>query len=170
MKKRTIFLSAILIAICFAVSSCDKPKEESKKLTNHLDTLFNEYGNGVLDASIVSVYVDYVSDSLQSERAKWIKESLSAASYNMTGGDYEDPDDLVRQLEETSARLFTRRCLVEHLKLTIADDDGNTNTEIIPFFDLTSKGDLIFQELKKMQREDKNKNLASLPLNWFKIQ
>ena len=50
--------------------------------------------------------IEYVPDSLKKEQREWITETIRAASQNMTGGDYEDVDETIQQVEITSNRLF----------------------------------------------------------------
>ena len=50
---------------------------------------------------------NYIPDSNRAEMAKFIKETVSAASYHMNGGDYEDPEDVILQAEETARRIFS---------------------------------------------------------------
>ena len=54
-----------------------------------------------------------VPDSLKPEYREWIKETVRAASENMTGGDYEDADETIVQAETTAKRVFgvTTNCL-----------------------------------------------------------
>lgn len=41
--------------------------------------------------------------------AEWIKETTSSSNYNLTAGDYEEPEDIIEQLEETGTKLFSVR-------------------------------------------------------------
>lgn len=49
---------------------------------------------------------DYVPDSSKAALAEWVKGTVSAASYHMSGGDYEDPEDVIEQAERTGRDLF----------------------------------------------------------------
>ena len=48
-----------------------------------------------------------VPDSLKVKRQEWITKTVSAASLHMTGGDYEDPEDLIEEVTEQSVSLFS---------------------------------------------------------------
>jgi len=49
----------------------------------------------------------YVPDSNKVKMAVWITETVKASNNHMTGGDYEDPEDVIEQCEETAQRLFS---------------------------------------------------------------
>lgn len=50
--------------------------------------------------------IEYVPDSLKQEHRTWITETVRAASQHMTGGDYEDIDETIRQAKWTADDLF----------------------------------------------------------------
>lgn len=50
--------------------------------------------------------VEYIPDSLKTEHRKWITETVRAASEHMTGGDYEDIDQTIRQAKTTADEIY----------------------------------------------------------------
>ena len=50
---------------------------------------------------------DIVPDSNKVKMAEWITKTVAATNCQMTGGDYEDPEDVVEQVEETANNLFS---------------------------------------------------------------
>lgn len=51
--------------------------------------------------------ITVIPDSNMVRMSEWITKTVEAASKNMTGGDYEDPEDVIEQVEETAERLFS---------------------------------------------------------------
>lgn len=49
----------------------------------------------------IRTYESTLPDSLQEAKQKFIIELVTAASYHMTGGDYEDPEDVIQQAAYT---------------------------------------------------------------------
>lgn len=47
--------------------------------------------------------------------AEFIVKAVSSASYHMTTCDYEDPEDLIRQVEQTASNLYSKE--IQVLKL-----------------------------------------------------
>lgn len=52
-------------------------------------------------------YVNIVPDSLKDKQRKWITETVSATNLHMTGGDYEDPEDVIEEASDQSKNLFS---------------------------------------------------------------
>jgi len=48
----------------------------------------------------------YIPDSMKMAYADWVQKTIAAASNHMSAGDYEDPEDVIVQAEETGERLF----------------------------------------------------------------
>jgi hypothetical protein len=84
LKSLTRYTLYTVLACVFA--SCSYPKENYPKYS--LET------------------IEYVPDSLKVEHRLWIKETIRAASQQMTGGDYEDVDATIRQAKWTADELF----------------------------------------------------------------
>jgi len=95
MKKTKLVVICLLFAVIF--SSCG---EVSNK--GWVDT--KKYS---LSTTVI------VPDSLKKEYADWVKETVKAASQNMTGGDYEDVDETIEQAQSSGEKIFGRevRCL-----------------------------------------------------------
>jgi hypothetical protein len=47
-----------------------------------------------------------IPDSLKSKQLIFIKETVSASNFHMSGGDYEDPEDVIEQAEITFNRIY----------------------------------------------------------------
>ena len=50
--------------------------------------------------------VNEIPDSLKLEYRTWITETIRSASQNMTGGDYENVDETIRQAKYTADDIF----------------------------------------------------------------
>lgn len=50
--------------------------------------------------------ISYVPDSLKVKHREFVKETVRAASQQMTGGDYEDVDETIIQAKHTADELF----------------------------------------------------------------
>ena len=50
--------------------------------------------------------IEYVPDSLKAEHREYITETIKAASFHMSAGDYEDIDITIRQAKWTADELF----------------------------------------------------------------
>lgn len=89
MRKILIFL---LINVSFLLISCGF--NENKKSTK---------------PEIVYSYtqITTIPDSNLVKMRDWIIKTVEATNKNMTGGDYEDPEDVIEQVEETANRLFS---------------------------------------------------------------
>ena len=54
-------------------------------------------------------YQKVMPDSLEQEKQKFIIDLVSAASFHMTGGDYEDPEDVIQQAAYTFDEIHSKR-------------------------------------------------------------
>jgi hypothetical protein len=82
--------------------------------------------------------IEYVPDSLKNEYRVWIQESIRAASQHMSGGDYEDVDDTIRQAKWTADELFKVRVI--GLRKEINDrhyDDLNLSRKDLTPYEIT---------------------------------
>lgn len=86
----------------------------------------------------------YVPDSNKVKLADFITKTVSATNLNMTGGDYEDPEDVIVQAERTGEKLFG----VNTVGLIVHDTD-NSYGEFIPKSRLSDKQLIIFNNLSK---------------------
>jgi len=75
-----------IVALPFLTYSCENNKPEYPKYE--------------LSSTIA------VPDSLKPQYREWVKETVRAASQQMTGGDYEDADETIKQAEETGLNIF----------------------------------------------------------------
>lgn len=85
-------LFLLLISISFLLISCGIGENKKTKVKK-----------------IVYSYtqITFVPDSNIVEMRAWITKTVEATNKNMTGGDYEDPEDVIEQAEETAERLFS---------------------------------------------------------------
>lgn len=88
--------------------------------------------------------ISFIPDSLKKEYREWIKETVRASSQHMTGGDYEDVDETIIQVERTANRLFEIK--IVGLKKEI-DEHYYNNLEIKPC-DFTEEEKQIFDSLQ----------------------
>jgi len=136
-KKCVIFL-VFIVFIQLIFSGCGESVSKEQEFVNLLT-------NQNLDnADIVMVKKTFVPDSLRSAMVDWIKETVRAASYHMTGGDYEDPEDVIEQAEETANRLFSRTFEYEGLRMY----NRRESPKDVAYVDLTGGQKEIFDYLK----------------------
>jgi hypothetical protein len=117
-----------LLFICVLFSACSREKTDetekveltSKKDKTEIIVQSNPATKEIEELKVLIklegydlVQIDYnytcVPDSLLSEMAKFIIETVSAASLHMTGGDYENPENVIFQAEKTANKIFSRR-------------------------------------------------------------
>lgn len=79
MKPRFNLFVVLLLALC----SCDK---------------FPKY---------ICSTQNVVPDSLKDKRAEFVIEATRAASYHMTGGDYEDPEDVLNGANNIFEKIYS---------------------------------------------------------------
>ena len=95
--------------------------------------------------------IDYIPDSVKPQYREWIKETVRAASQQMTGGDYEDVDETIYQAERTADRIFGTITTV--LNKDVSDSYGD-NIYILPK-DFTEKEKYIFDSLMNPDKYSK---------------
>lgn len=83
-SKKSVIISLSILFFAAFLSSCENEKYPKYRLT----TIF------------------YIPDSLKSEHRKFITETVRAASQHMTGGDYENVDETIKQVEKTADDVF----------------------------------------------------------------
>jgi hypothetical protein len=86
-----LFIGILLTALAIIGASCGPAKDE--------------YGRPVYPKYEVGTYT-FVPDSLRDKQREWITKTVAAASNHMTGGDYEDPEDLIDEVMEESFTVF----------------------------------------------------------------
>ena len=131
------------------LTSCWDNKRDIK--SEQLEHIKSTYRYGI---------VHFVPDSLQNKKAERITKTVSAASYHMTGWDYEDPEDLINAVSNQADELFSKP--VEGLYFDPKHDwymDTNNfywelslwgwDVEFIPYEKLTPEQKEIFKQLKK---------------------
>lgn len=88
----------------------------------------------------------HLPDSLIDEYENFIIETTSAASFHMSGGDYEDPEDLVRQAKYIADDIYMKR--VDGLRVRPCN---GCYAPFVPYYMLTPREYDIFIELKQQQ-------------------
>ncbi len=88
--KKLLLISLLSILI----ASCDNPKRE----------VYPQYRIGTINV---------IPDSLKDDQAKFIVETMRAASSNLTTSDYEDVDDAIEEAHDCSEKIYgiNVRCL-----------------------------------------------------------
>jgi len=120
--KKYPYLIIIFILINIFISSCTS--EEERKI-NHL-----KY------PEIIRVeYIYEVPDSLSSQMATFIENTVKAATNNLKTDDYEDTDDLVEQTQESAFEIYKRKVI----QITFHDEDGYSYSKPI---DLLTKTEM----------------------------
>lgn len=89
-----------------------------------------------------------VPDSNLTKMTTWITTTVSAASQHMTGGDYEDPEDLVEETTRQAQQIFAVK--VEGLN-KYKRKGGQTDYVFIPFPELDSSEVVLFHQLKYLK-------------------
>lgn len=89
---------------------------------------------------------DFIPDSNKVKIAKWITETMSATSNRMTTSDYEDPEDVIKQLEQTGKELFSVR--IEGLEVL----DKRTADKQFPTYIFIQKSELDATQLKEFEK------------------
>jgi hypothetical protein len=75
------------------------------------------------------ITIQYVPDSLKAEHRKFITETVRAASQHMTGGDYEDVDETIKQAERTADNVFSVSVIGLEKQI---DDNYWNNLKLLP--------------------------------------
>lgn len=87
-----------------------------------------------------------IPDSLRVKYAEWVTETIKASNNNMTGGDYEDPEDVVAQVEITGHNIFAVK--VEGMHITNCSE---CMWEFVPVDKMTPRQISIFKKLKEQR-------------------
>lgn len=112
MKTILVLLSALMI---ISLSSCNNQgwkkslaKEAPKPYVQDLQDEFDSLCaiESWEHASLITF--KEVPDSMSAQVADYVIKLVSAASYHMAAGDYEDPEDVIEQAECTAQELFGR--------------------------------------------------------------
>jgi len=93
---------------------------------------------------------EIVPDTNKVKIAQWIKETMSSVSFNLKTSDYEDPEDVIEQPEETGNVLFSVK--VEGIE--VLKYDGGTS-----LYEFAAKSDLSTEELKIFEKVKKERLL-----------
>jgi hypothetical protein len=112
-----------------------------------LSCISPEQNRQYVDENIYSLSTTtYVPDSLRTIQAKWITETMRAASNRLTTSDYEDPEDVLEQAQSTSDHLFGRS--VPCLRISHSD-----RYEYVLIKDMTAEQRVIYDRLIQRQQE-----------------
>ena len=118
MKKYLIIISSSILLL---FNSCVEPHEKEPK-----------YKLG---------YREIIPDSNKSKYTKFIVDATSAASLHLSAGDYEDPEDVIEEINDIAINLFT-------VKTPVLESDKNSDywNEINPV-EMTSRERYIYDSL-----------------------
>jgi hypothetical protein len=89
---------------------------------------------------------EILPDSNKLKMAKWITETVSASNHQMTGGDYEDPEDVIEELQDVGEDLFSVK--VEGLKRIKKRSGQVVDFYFIPKSELTPEQLKIFSTIR----------------------
>ena len=98
--KKFIFILTTCLIFSFLIS-CDNPEMNKRKLEKQKTA--TGYPIYTID------YQFFVPDLLEKEQRQWILDAVNTARIHHTGGDDADMDDVIRQAERTSDRLFSKK-------------------------------------------------------------
>jgi hypothetical protein len=85
-----------------------------------------------------------IPDSLKVKYSEWVTETVKASNNNMTGGDYEDPEDVIAQAEITGHNIFSVE--VEGMYIT---ECSECMWDFTPVSKMTPKQLIIFNRIKE---------------------
>jgi len=115
--KKNVLKIVLMLCLCLTLVSCKKD---------------------AIEYSISTAY--YIPDSLQSKSRQFVIDLVSAASFHMTGGDYEDIDDTIDEAKRTANEMFSVR-----VKVLMRRDDYNST--IIFKENFTPQEQIIYDKL-----------------------
>lgn len=108
-----------------------------------------------VDHSNTEIIYDYATrkimpDSNKIKMAEWITKTVSATNFHMTGGDYEDPEDMIDELEDVGEDLFSVEVEGLYQTKTVTDKYGNESIDFkfIEKSKLNEKQLVIFYKFK----------------------
>ena len=105
MKKSLVLL--VLLALALVYTGCSSNNASEIALNSDNPTLEQLLVDARLEKAEISTwYESVIPDSVKPQMAEWITKTIGAASSHMTGGDYEDPEDLVEEVYERAVQLF----------------------------------------------------------------
>ena len=147
MKKSNFIISLFLLSVTILVlSGClNRTEEKETKPKTQLQKLLE--AEGWSSATIVFDQ-SKVPDSLLPAMGEWITKTVAAATCQMTTSDYEDPEDLVEQVETTAKNVFARK--TKALKI-MTGPANETLPEIVFADDFIPRQQKIYDELLKQQ-------------------
>lgn len=90
-NKLLLFVSTVLVVVF--LSSCEDDKYPRYSLSTK----------------------SVIPEEDKEKYAEFVVKAVSSASYHMTTCDYEDPEDLIRQVEQTASNLYSKE--IQVLKL-----------------------------------------------------
>lgn len=126
MKKTVLFILLALILATLTFVGCSQANSESRNDPPDQPTLSTLLAEaGLKKVEIYFRYDDVVPDSQKAAMAQWITNTVAAASLHMTGGDYEDPEDLVEEVVEQAEEIFSIEVRVFYLQYVIEGSSGN---------------------------------------------
>jgi hypothetical protein len=98
----------VLLALTLVYTGCSSNNASEVVPNSGNPTLEQLLADARLEKAEISTWHEsVVPDSVKPQMAEWITKTIEAASSHMTGGDYEDPEDLVEEVYERAVQLFT---------------------------------------------------------------
>ena len=82
----------------------------------------------------------------------FIENLVSKSNFHMTGGDYEDPEDVINQAQQTALEMYGTKVL----GLSVDINDDGFSDKFIPTTEFSKKDSIIYNYLKS--RLDKETN------------
>lgn len=126
----------IIIALTIVFASCENPMIRPKYVATESIEV-SEYPKYRLS------YIQDIPDSNKVKLAAWITETMRASSSHLSAGDYEDPEDLIEEINDIGKDLFSVKIdVLEILEST------NGSWRTIEKDQMTQEQVTIFNELK----------------------
>jgi hypothetical protein len=145
-KKIVLFL--MVLATACTLAGCSNGQADTTtadKTTPATLQAMLEQAN-LTKAEIHVCYEMVVPDSAKPKMTEWITKTVSAASLHMTGGDYEDPDDLVEEVCDQAKEIFSCK---EKINKLVYLAKGSDSWQYVEYQDLTPSQKKVFDFLNQ---------------------
>lgn len=130
--KLILFFTVVLFTAC----------NSENRIVDKRDTIYGyEYHNE-----------EIFTDSILKAKQDWITKTVSAASLQMTAGDYEDPEDLIEEVKEQADDLFNpikREGILIRCSVIRPHQEDYITWNFLPSTEFTHQDSVLFKKLKR---------------------
>ena len=136
-----------LVLVVLGILACTSGKTESNVQETAPDSLQILLDAAGLEKAKVYTRLEMViPDSVKPAMLTWITQTVAAASSRMTGGDYEDPDELVEEVCEHAEKYYCTKVRIPYLLFTRYGGDSES-WEKLRYEELTPRERKVFDYL-----------------------